>query len=135
MTYVDDVALMITPHDPATLQQAIRATARVAIDTLATFGVRTNMKPGKTEAMPIFHGSGARKARSMFIQGGRCITVPTRAFGDQTLLLVDEYKHLGGVTHAKASMTKEIARRGGARRDFFPPATITHPEGTPPILN
>lgn len=100
-------------HDtPQGLESKTATTLSLILDLCHDHGMSPNLKRGKTEVLFSFRGAGSRdRQRKYYGQQGRG---SIQVIGERTAYtvgVVGEYKHLGGLVHAKGDMRKEVRRR------------------------
>ena len=108
--FVDDLMIVIPADNIKNLIANIQKIAAIITDEAAEHGLTINLAPGKTEALIVRSGTGARKA--MEDSGGK-IKVQTKHCGETELRLTWQYKHLGGLLQDAGDMDPEINRRNG----------------------
>ena len=111
-TWCDDLCICLSDLNPKALESKTSVTLSLVIDLCKEHGMTPNLKPGKTEVLFSFRGSGSRTLRRKYYgcQGRGHL----QAVSDHSLYcvgVVGEYKHLGRLVHATGDNRKELRRR------------------------
>ena len=110
VTYVDDEAILIVADTAESLNAKLSQVAAAAHETMAAHGMLLNWKPGKSEAILMWRGAGARAARADAARGERmALTLP--GFPALECLIVKEYKHLGPMQSGTPSSALDVSER------------------------
>ncbi|CAK0801015.1 unnamed protein product [Prorocentrum cordatum] len=110
VTYVDDEAVLIVGEDNASLNRNVALVAEAAHTTMEKHGMQLNWKPGKSEALIMWRGKGARAAKAEAMIGERpALTV--LGIPSIECSVVSEYKHLGSMQSGVASSALDIRAR------------------------
>ena len=112
VVWADDAAFMLTAGDNQQLVQKVKKLTEIVIDGFAGVGLRTNLQPGKTEAIMCFRAKQAHLARQqMHVYNDSQLEVVTQAGAKQILTISFGYVRLGTYFSDKGSMTPELKRR------------------------
>jgi len=113
VSFVDDVGIPCI-GTASEIVAKIGRVASCAFNVFQTFGMKLNFKPGKSEAIIGFFGTGARLAkRQLTLDEDR---IPIEAGDDTHLRVVKSYQHLGTCTAVSVSMCEEVTKRNGMMR-------------------
>ena len=122
VTFVDDECVVLVASSPSKL----RAAVDILLDTiLSVFGashLQISWEPGKTEGIVRFRGPGAVAAREACRLPDGSLGISLAPVGcDETLHLVDSYKHLGTyVDHYGMHVTNVLTRVRSALSAYAP---------------
>jgi hypothetical protein len=103
---VDDAAYPIFGDACSIIDKTSRAMTAL-YEIYAEHNLALNMAPTKTAAVPTYHGPGATHLKTT---NPTTITVRTR-WGEHTLPVVDEYKHVGSQLASGARLAPEVAQK------------------------
>ena len=117
-TWLDDSAILIRSSSASAVPGDVAEAARLAHLHLATIGVPLNLIKGKSEALLVLRGEGARITRHAVMIDHNCEITLDHA---RSLAVTDRYTHLGSVTDYRASPTEDIARRARLAESVFKP--------------
>ena len=136
VTFVDDEALMVESDSPTALLNDVNDVLEAVTDVFANFGLILNWRKGKSEAMMRLFGRGSGDVLESLRRpsGELAFPLPERC-GDQHLLIVPSYKHLGtrlttdlcfrqdAKTKSRAGMAAHVMLAGKVlRSDVYPVA-------------
>ena len=110
VSFVDDVAILIEHESPLGLIGKLEATAAIVIDTFAAFGLRIDLRAGKTEALVSLRGRLSLDVYTDVMNKG-FVNFKSKYNGNMKLPVAWSYKHLGSIVDSKSSMRPEISRR------------------------
>ena len=120
IVWADDVAVLLQHPDANTLLQQSKYVMGRYVDYFAAHGLLLNFDKGKSECMLNLRGCGPRKLnRDIFQAANPQVTLDTASFGDISLRIVRQYKHLGNVIHASGHCLPEMRSRVGAANTAF----------------
>jgi hypothetical protein len=118
VTFVDDEAIGIIASTPAALDVAIDVIVSSLRTAFAAFNLTINWKPGKSEAMLRYRGRHASKR----LDARRSAAGLGIGIDDgNTLHLVSEYKHLGGIIAMSGAISAEAAHRASSAMSAYGP--------------
>ena len=117
-TWLDDTAILIRSTCSERVESDMAAAARLARTHLATIGIPLNLIRGKSEALIVTRGMGARLVRQdLFIQRDSMLDIGE----GRQLAITDRYVHLGSMQDHRASPTLDISRRAAAAESVYKP--------------
>ncbi|CAE7945161.1 unnamed protein product [Symbiodinium sp. KB8] len=137
VSWMDDLALLLSASTPEALIEAARGSASVLIDECLKALLHPNLDPGKTEAILSLVGKGSRRLRiDLFRDPEPSLQLASTLWPKSRLRLVPKYTHLGGMLHFSGSLMPEVQVRGALawkafrkhRRLIFAAPTVTHRE-------
>ena len=121
-SWLDDITLLLTSADAASLPADIAAAIRLISQYMAVLGIEVNFAAGKTETVIGWHGKRSVAARQKtMVQDGGVISVDLPGGVCHRLRCVDDYVHLGNLRGYHASALADLARREQLTRDVFRP--------------
>ena len=131
VTFVDDEAIVITAAVPRTLVSKFDRAVELLVEAFDHYGMSINWKPGKTEAIVVLRGKRAKLENRKLWQGGgvRAFHVKANlkrlhlksASWDIKVIVVSQYKHLGGIIDAPNSFVPEAHQRAKSAMHAFAP--------------
>ena len=146
VTFVDDEAVVVTASVPATMASRFRRVVEILTQVFEHYGMTINWKPGKTEVIAVFRGTGAVAERQRLIcdNGKRKFRVqqtcgeaadvatdhvePPKSTGQTGRTIdvnaVDRYKHLGSIVDGTRSLVPEARNRVDASMNSFGPLSM-----------
>ena len=135
VTWMDDLALLVTDDDPEALIAKTRAVASAVIAECVQATLLPNLAEGKTEAAVDLRGPKSRRLRAS-IFGGMQPSVPLESpiWPEARLRLVACYKHVGGLVQAGGGTAMELTARTAAawqafrqrRKQIFMSPVVSH---------
>ena len=137
VSWMDDLALLLTAASPSSLVDTVSGATAVLLDECLKALLHPNLDPGKTEALLTFAGCGSRKIRGeLFRPKDPSLPLPSVMWPNARVRLVPVYKHLGGLLHWSGSLKAELKVRCAQawqafrkqRRLIFGSPTVTHRE-------
>ena len=109
-SYLDDTVYFLADRRAANLPSKLRSCVNIIWRRTAQCGLQINVAQGKTEAIVDLRGVGAKATRAQIaVDGG--ISFSAGHVGNNTLLVVDVYKHVGSLSRAGGDMKAEVQRR------------------------
>ena len=109
VAYMDDLALPVVEDAPKLVEKCV-CVARVANKVFVRFGFEVNFSPGKSEALPLFFGTGSKVARIALETGGS----KSWLFDQVYLRFVGSYKHVGTNLDRTVDSNYEAATRAAS---------------------
>jgi len=107
--FADDVIIPVMSKAPS-LTSNLCQVAKNAIVVFNAYGLQLNFLPGKSEALPLFLGSGANKAKLSLQQSNFSISLaPEHSM--VCLRFVFQYKHMGSLFAVNYDANSEVAVR------------------------
>ena len=111
-TFFDDFIVPIVAECPVTLLRRLKKALSLTASALAKSGMQINDKPGNTEILINFHGSGKQHDDSM----RKCAHITTihvsgPTFKSLDVQIVDQYRHLGSYNAGCQQHAYEAAMR------------------------
>ena len=137
VSWMDDLALLLSASSPGELVSAVERSASMLIAECIKALLHPNLDPGKTEALLSLVGRDSRKVRAELFRSAEPSTaLSSTLWPTARLRLVPRYKHLGGILHCSGSLMPEVRTRCGQawqsfrkhRRMIFVSPTVTHRE-------
>ena len=124
VTFVDDEAIVIMASVPATLNKYVDLALKMLIQTFEKYNILINWKRGKTEAMFAYRGKKAKAFKDrLHTENGQFYNIPMDT-GAGKLVVVSQYKHLGGIIDISGSLVPEARRRVRSAMTSFAPLSI-----------
>ena len=132
VTFVDDEAVIVTASVPITLSNHFRRAVQLLVETFERYGMVVNFKPGKTEVIAVFRGTGAVAQRAAIVHDDSSRTLRVRRVDARTgredldiiVNVVDQYKHLGSIIDSSNNLVPEARRRASAAMNSFGPMSM-----------
>ena len=117
---MDDSVFCFAANDPQELEAKAGQLSGMLLQKCAEFAMTPNLSQGKTAALLVFQGPGARKARTKLFgpQASRTLPIVTEG-GTHFVHVVNSYVHLGCLLHAKGDMRQEARRRFSLAQTAF----------------
>ena len=116
LAWVDDVALPVPCAHADRLDPLLEKVLLVMHATFASYGLRLNCGPGKTEALVQYRGAQAPELRRQrFIDGFGRLPI----FGHDDLRIVSQYVHLGILVAHQHDMTQDVKYKLGKAASAF----------------
>ena len=137
VSWMDDLALLLSASTPEALIEAARGSASALVDECLKALLHPNLDPGKTEAILSLVGKGSRKLRTdLFRDSEPSLQLSSTLWPTSRLRLVPKYSHLGGMLHFSGALAPEVQARSALawkafrkhRRLIFAAPTVTHRE-------
>ena len=137
VSWMDDLALMLSAATPEALVEAVKGASSALIDECLQALLHPNLAPGKSEAILALVGKNSRKIRAeLFRSSDPSLALSSRLWPHARLRLVPRYKHLGGILHCSGSLVPELKTRCALawqafrkhRRLIFASPIVTHRE-------
>ena len=131
-TWADDTCILFQTPNADAVNQAIADIAEATQRLLAPIRLLPNFCAGKTEAMAVYHGGGARRAR----QATLCANEPVIEFrnpagGPSYIRVVPQYPHLGTLVRSDLHEIPNLRARESHMLAMFRPLrrrVLTCPE-------
>ena len=111
--WADDIAIALAAHTASDLIAYAQTVAAEIFDTLASAGMRANLKHGKSELVLDIRGKGAVLIKQDLLRQDMMLPLPTR-FGAEKIHVVGIYKHLGTWIATGGKMVYDIRAKIGA---------------------
>ena len=111
-TWMDDLCLCVQHHTAQGLESTIGPAISYLLDLCEQHLMSPNLSRGKTALLLSFHGPGSRKMKVKHYgpqTAGTFTVICERQ--TQTISLVKEYRHLGGVLHHTSDQAREVAQQ------------------------
>ena len=133
VTWADDIAVMISLREPASVWTDLPRVTQVLVDELHAIGMEISCGMAKTAALVLLRGArSVAVRRKLFRQPEAELPIVTEKQGF-LLPLVPHYKHLGGILSFRGNLSQEIAVRYAkakqaywrAAKTIFRPAYIS----------
>ena len=137
VSWMDDLALLLSASSPGELVASVKTSASVLVDECIKALLWPNLDRGKTEALVSLVGKDSRKLRTELFCGQEpSIALSSTLWPEARLRLVPRYKHLGGILHWSGSLLPEVKTRCAQawqafrkhRRLVFGSPMVTHRE-------
>ena len=113
-TWMDDMCLMVRAPGPDGLISQLSFAAGVLIDTCISHGMMPNLEHGKTEAIVMLHGTGARDVKRRHLACTEpSVAVGSKLWDNARVRVTPVYKHLGGLLTHQAKLDREVRARIG----------------------
>ena len=137
VTWMDDLALLVTADRAEDLPLKVAAVATATITECVQATLLPNLAQGKTEAVLSLRGPGSKAVRASVFRGSDpSIQLHSTIWPAARLRVVPKYKHVGGIIEANGGLDKELKSRiGGAwaafrqrKRQVFMSPAVTHRE-------
>ena len=110
--WADDIALTIRSADALCVVDDLRKATQIFEAQSRATGVLLNFGADKTAATCVLRGRNSKRARQLFLQQTEPkVHVPLKGGGSAELLLVEDYKHLGGIVDFSGSPEKDLKSR------------------------
>ena len=110
LAWVDDVALPVPCLHANQLDLLLEQIMLLMHSTFASFGLRLNCSPGKTEAIVQFRGPNAQALRrKRFIDGFGQLPID----GKESLRIVSQYTHLGIIVAQHSDLSADLSYKIG----------------------
>ena len=121
VTWMDDLALLVSAQDPSLLLQRATAVATATITECIRATLLPNLARGKTEAVVCLRGWGAKKLAAEVFRGtDPSLQLASPVWPEARIRLVPTYKHVGGMIRAGGGHDLELKPRIGAAHPFGP---------------
>ena len=112
VSWMDDLALLISANSAPELLSAVSGAAAALLDECLRAMLHPNLDPGKTEALVSLTGKQSRTLRSqLFRSAESSIPAPSMLWPNARIRIVPTYKHLGGLLHWSGSLHPELRTR------------------------
>ena len=137
ITWMDDLALLVTAERSEDLPSRVAAVASATITECVQATLLPNLAQGKTEAVLSLRGPRSSAVRAEIFRGSDpSIQLHSTVWPEARLRVVPCYKHVGGLIETGGSLQKELRSRIGCawsafrqrRRQIFMSPTVTHRE-------
>ena len=137
VSWMDDLALLLSAETPAGLIESVREASATLIDECLKALLYPNLAPGKTEAILSLVGRHSRSVRAEIYRDSEpSLALDSKLWPTARLRLVSRYKHLGGILHCTGSLSAELQARCALawhsfrkhRRLIFASPIVTHRE-------
>ena len=121
-TWADDTCVLFQVQQACQVNQAIAAIAQATEALLAPIGLKPNFSAGKTEAIAIYHGYGARRARQETLSQHIPVVRFLSGNGSQSeIRIVPQYPHLGSLVRGDLHEIPNLRAREQCMRTTFRP--------------
>ena len=121
-TWADDTCVLFQVQKACQVNAAISAIARATEEFLAPVGLEPNFSAGKTEAIAVYHGHGARRARQeTLVQQVPVIHFVSRNGAPSEIRVVAQYPHLGTLVRGDLHEIPNLRAREQCMRSTFKP--------------
>ena len=114
VTYVDDDLGLLDADSPAELVKKTSKLISIMIAAFQRYGLRPNLKQGKTEVMMHLCGKGAKKERQKLFDPETQRHFVKSIDGVHAVGVVNSYKHLGTIRTPSGSHVKDAKARASA---------------------
>ena len=120
VTWMDDLALLVSAQDPSLLLQRATDVATATITECIKATLLPNLARGKTEAVVCLRGRGAKKLAAEVFRGtDPSLQLASPVWPEARIRLVPTYKHVGGMISAGGGHGLELKSRIGAAWSSF----------------
>ena len=111
-TWCDDLSICIWDPTASGVERKASLAAGIVLDLCKQHGMTPNLGKGKTAILLGLQGPDSRRLRRRYF-GSQTAGQMTVIGEHQTyqIEVIGEYKHLGGLIHAKGDMRREVSRR------------------------
>eukprot|EP00435_Cladocopium_sp_Y103_P061404 s676_g23.t1 len=116
--WMDDLAICISGTTGEALHRA-SVTTSLLLETLEEHAMSPNLKPGKTELLVLLRGPGVRALKTRVFGPCSSRTIPVGERKIYDLVVVGQYRHLGGVMHHGGDLRCEVRRRVAMAHQAF----------------
>ena len=123
VTYVDDVALLISASSSKHLWGRIPVTFEDIVASFRAFGFKLNWKPGKSEAFLIFRGKHAALYNKRVRDSMNTVKLPLGA-GCDSLRIVESYTHVASVLSYDGSCNLDVLKRIASANASYAPLAL-----------
>ena len=113
VSFVDDVAIPVLA-EASNLCHKISKVTSLASSVYASYGMKLNFNPGKSEATVGFYGHKKRLARKRLIEAGSVIGIS--ACESESIRVVPSYQHVGTLSPAMSDISDELSKCVGMMR-------------------
>lgn len=113
VSFIDDTAMPVVSSCEHICKK-IGLIAECAFSVFASFGMRLNFNPGKSEATVSFRGQGCKLAARALALGSNSIPIACGHFS--SLRVVNSYSHVGTSSPAGYNMCDEVTKRNAMMR-------------------
>eukprot|EP00439_Symbiodinium_sp_Y106_P025162 s5632_g3.t1 len=137
ITWMDDLALLVTAERACDLPAKVAAVATTTITECVQATLLPNLAQGKTEAVLSLRGPGSQAVRADLFRGSEpSIELHSDIWPAARLRVVPKYRHVGGILEAGGGLKKELKSRIGSawsafrqhKRQVFMSPVVTHRE-------
>ena len=111
-TWCDDLSICLWAPTASEVEGKAGLTAGIVLDLCKQHGMTPNLGKGKTAILLGLQGAESRRLRRKYF--GAKTASQMVVLGEHStyqIEVVGEYKHLGGLIHAKGDMRREVSRR------------------------